>query len=68
MILTACTPSQFNDLPHYRWVSLPNHNEVKIGGCTVGIKLNGVHSFKMFKTSKEAYKVFESFVGTLRNR
>jgi hypothetical protein len=66
MILSACTIAQFNELPHYRWVSLPGRNEVKIGNETVAVNLNGECSFKTFKTAKEARVIFESFVSQLK--
>jgi len=66
LIFTSCTVSQFNELPSYRWVSLPKGNEIKIGGLTVGIKLRGDPSYRMFKNAKEARATFESFYSQLR--
>lgn len=66
LIFTSCTVSQFNELPSYRWVSLPKGNELKIGGSTVAIKLRGEYSYRMFKNAKEAHAIFESFLSQLR--
>jgi len=65
-ILTSCTLQQFNELPSYRWVSLPQSNELKIAGNTIGIKINGECSFKTFKTGKEARAVFGAFLTQLK--
>jgi len=66
MIFTACTLVQFNDLPHYRWVSLPGRNELKIGKGTVGVKINGECSYKTFKDGREAHTAFEALLRWLR--
>ena len=65
-IFTACTVSQFNDLPSYRWVSLPGYNEIKIGGSTVAVKFRGEYSARICKNGKEAHALFESLYSRLR--
>ena len=65
-IFTACTLSQFKDMPSYRWVSLPKGNEVKVGGHIVAIKLRGEYSCKICKNGKEAHALFESLYSRLR--
>lgn len=68
MILTALTLSEFNDLPHYRWVSLPRGAELKVGGNTVAVKIGKECSYKMCKNGREAHSMFESLLSQLKKR
>lgn len=68
LILTKCSLTEFQELPHYRWLSLPNGNELKIGRSTVAVKIGKECSFRTFKNGREAHSEFEKLLGGLKNR